>query len=168
MLDTDMEITLAPSEVLQGALGGAMRYVQNLRKQRRDKHGAEHESGWDTHINGALGEVAVAKWLGRYWDGMGALGDLHAGDVRGVQVRWRSKAWYDLILHVDDEDDLPFVLVTGDAPKFRLHGWLLGHEGKRPCFWADPAGGRPAFFVPKADLRPMAALLAHLEMAPAF
>ncbi len=143
-----------------------MRVVQNIKKGRRDKYGAETQSVWHTHINGALGEVAVAKYLGRYWDGMGALGDLHAADVGGgVQVRWTGKPNGDLILHPSDADDKPFVLVTGDAPRFTLHGWILGRDGKLETYWRDPAGGRAAFFVPQNKLVPIAELAAWLTLA---
>lgn len=155
---TGATVKLVPAEILHAAHCGAMRYVQNIKLGRPPTYGSERESPWHTHINGALGEVAVAKFLGRYWDGMGALGDLGALDVRDVQVRWRAKDWYDLLLHPEDGDDLPFVLVTGAAPSYRLHGWIIGRDGKQDRYWSDPAGGRPAFFVPQADLREMATL----------
>ena len=156
-------VCLAPAEILHGATCGAMRCVQNIKKQRQHRYGAEDESVWHTNINGALGEIAVAKFLGRYWDGMGALGDLHALDVRGVNVRWAAKDWYHLLLHPADPNDVPFVHVTGDAPHYVLHGWILARDGKVDQFWKDPTGNRPAFFVPASALLPMSTLAAFLS-----
>jgi hypothetical protein len=33
-------------------------------------------------------------------------------------------------------------------------GFLKAVEGKIDKYWSDPAGGRPAFFVPYDDMRP--------------
>ena len=131
-----------------------MRQVMNLTDGRTDAHGAAPDaSGWGLHIVGACGEMAVAKLLNKYWNG--ALGNLKADDVSMVQVRTRTKHTYDLIVHPSDPDDKMFVLVTGLPPKFRVHGWIVGGFAKTDKYWKDPAGGRPAFFVPKSDLAPM-------------
>ena len=146
-------VTLSPSELLHGAMCGVYRQVQNIRRRRRDRFGAEVEAGWQLHICGALGELAVAKHLGRYWIGMGVLGDLEADDFAGGQVRWATRPTDRLILHESDPDNARFVLVTGVTDEFLLHGWILGSDGKQKRFWNDPVGGRPAFFVPRSELR---------------
>lgn len=100
--------------------------------------------------------MAVAKHLNRYWNG--ALGNLKADDVSSIQVRTRTKHSYDLIVHPDDPDEKVFVLVTGLPPRFRVHGWAIGAFCKDMKHWKDPAGGRPAFFVPKSELIQMSEL----------
>jgi hypothetical protein len=63
-----------------------------------------------------------------------------------------------------DQDELPFVLVHPEAPKFHLMGWCYGHEGKQQKYWADKQrSDRPAFFVPQTDLRPIETL--HVDVA---
>lgn len=146
-------ITLTRHELAIAALLGIQRQIENLFKGRPDAHGASPEAGWEIHIQGAAGEMAVAKWANKYWSGN--LGDLDADDVGRAQVRTRSRHSYELPIHMTDRDDRAFILVTGLAPNFVLRGWIWGGEAKRTEFWKDPAGGRPAFFVPQSALRPM-------------
>lgn len=156
MSDRVLEVTLTWPEVMLGATVGIMRQVKNLKDGRQDRYGASVEDGWTLHIEGACGEQAVAKHLGMYWSGN--LGNLKAADVGSLQVRTRSRHNYDLLLHRTDADESAWVLVTGAAPRFSLRGWCFGREGKDEKFWKDPAGGRPAFFVPQSVLRPMSEL----------
>lgn len=146
-----IEIELTPSEIMSGALIGVMRQVQNLSKKRTPAYGAGTKKDWQLHIEGALGELAVAKAMNLYYAGTGVL---RADDVSGFQVRTRSKHDYELILHHEDQDDIKFVLVTGLNGKYVIRGYVMGYEGKVQEFWNDPAGGRPAFFVPQNKLHP--------------
>lgn len=147
---------LTAHEIFHAALVGVTRQIDNLRNHRLDRYGASTEEGWRLHIEGACGELAVARYFDRYWSGN--LGNLQAPDVGAFQVRTRPRPDGNLILHPSDADDEEFVLVTGTAPRFELRGWIRGAEGKRQEFWKDPAGGRPAFFVPASALHPMEAL----------
>jgi hypothetical protein len=101
-------------------------------------------------IEGAAGEMAVAKLANIYWNGN--MGNLKAADVGRLQVRTRSRDYYDLILHPTDPDDSAFILVVGKAPRFRIVGWIVARDGKLQKWWKDPAGNRPAFFVPQSEL----------------
>lgn len=163
---TDPVVVLTPSELLHGGCCGLFRTVFNIRHGVAHKYGGERGSVWDTGIVGALGEIAVAKYLGRYWEGMGALGDYAALDVRGVNVRCCALDHGHLLLHPADRNECPFVFVTSPAEtpaRFTLRGWILGRDGKRDQYWRDPAGGRPAFFVPPTALHPVASLLPWLD-----
>lgn len=140
---------------MTAATVGLRRQIMNLRAERCDRYGFNGDA-WAVHIEGACGEMAVAKLLNRYW--CGNLGDLDAADVGKLQVRTRSKHSYELILHPADADEDAWILVTGIAPEYRVHGWVTGVEGKKEEYWKDPAGGRPAFFVPQDALRPMGEL----------
>ena len=146
-----MKVSLSPIELELAAIIGVKRQTENLFRRRQDAYGASKEGGWSLHIEGAAGEMAVAKAFNRYWQGN--LGDLRADDVDKLQVRTRSRHDYELTLHPDDPDDRGFMLVTGLAPNFCIRGWVWGREGKLPEYWRDPAGGRPAFFVPHSVLR---------------
>jgi hypothetical protein len=64
-------ITLTKTEIMQGALVGVMRQVQNLRDNRQPAYGATTDHDWQWHIEGALGEMALAKALGVFWAGVG-------------------------------------------------------------------------------------------------
>ena len=144
-------ITLTPAEMMTAGHVGVMRQVENLGRRRAPAHGAGSHQDWQLHIEGALGEMALAKALGVYWPGKGGLRDT---DVGNVDVRTRSRHNYDLILHESDPDDRRFYLVTGSNGSYRVHGSILGADGKDPQFWSDPAVGRPAYFVPKGVLTP--------------
>lgn len=148
-----IKIKLNKSEMFQAALVGVMRQIDNLFVGRKDAYGAGKKNGWDMHIQGASGEMAFAKYRDKYWTGN--LGDLKADDVGKTQVRTTASSYKKLILHNRDPDDRAFVLVAGIAPSFEILGWIWGKDGKKREYWADPVGGRPAYFVPKEVLREM-------------
>lgn len=157
-------VELTPAEMTLGLVVGGLRQVTNLRDGRGDKYRARNgsrqdqrlSSRWQFHIEGALGELAVAKLLNVFWSGN--LGKLHVGDVGRLEVRTRSRDTYDLPVYAEDMDAACFVLVVGLAPRFRVVGWIRGEDAKRPEWWGDPANDRPAFFVPQAALHSMALL----------
>ena len=58
----------------------------------------------------------------------------------------------------NESPDKKFVLVTIEDKKTLIHGWIGGKDAMKEEYWADPARGRPAYFVPKTALRPMSTL----------
>ena len=150
----DFPIVLSWPEVILAASVGVMRNVTNLRDRRRDAHGLRSDDlGWQHHIEGACGECAFAKFAGLFWSG--AVGNLTADDVGPWQVRTRTRDDYQLIVHQSDPDDRRFVLVRGRCPRYAVVGWIWGRDAKRHEWWADPKGGRPAYFVPDEALTPL-------------
>ena len=81
-----------------------------------------------------------------------------SNDLPGIDVKTRSKLRYDLIVQKQEDPRKKFVLVTIENQKTLIHGWCYGHEAMKEEFWADPARGRPAYFVPKEALSPMETL----------
>lgn len=146
----EIVVKLTPAEVLTGAHVGIMRQVQNLSKGRRQANNHDPACDWRDHIEGALGEMAVAKWLNRYWSGR--LGNLGAADVGNVEVRTSTHDEACLILHGKDPDERVFVLVTGCNGEYVIRGWMFGVEGKRGRYWREPVRGRGAYFVPAYEL----------------
>lgn len=146
------DITLTAHEMLLASDVGRMRQISSLRRGLADAHGYSGDDGWTAHIEGACGELVVAKLLGLYWDGSVNTFQ-RGGDVADLQVRTRSKHYYELIVRPNDKDDARFILVTGIAPVYRVRGWILGRDAKRPE-WSQTHGGRPAaFFVPHGSLQ---------------
>lgn len=132
---------------------GLRRQLSALRDQRPDAYGFAADAGWNVHIEGACGEAVVAKVLNRYWNGS-VDSFRQGGDVGATQVRTRSKHSYELIVRPDDRDEDAFVLVTGAAPSFRVVGYIIGRDAKRPEY-LQTYGGRPAaYFVPHKELAP--------------
>lgn len=159
-----MRVRLDWSEMEIAATVGKMRQMQALELNRAARYGASVENAWTLNMEGAAGEMAVAKALGIYWSGN--IGNLGAADVGPMQVRTSSRSDGDLILHPRDRDDAIFVLATGLAPSFRIVGWLYAVTGKDDKYWRDPAGGRPAYFVPQRLLRPMYEIMAGAGRPP--
>ena len=154
-----MIVKLQPTEMYVCGQIATLRVVQNLVKSREPRYGApESEGSYETHWTGCLGEMAIAKSLGWYW--AGSLGNLGAADVGDrIQVRSTFEPTGRLILHPEDADNQPFILVRlHGIPEIEVCGWVMGIDGKSDRFWTDPAGGRPAFFVPAQSLRPMSEL----------
>ena len=144
-------IQLTPSEMMQAGLVGLMRGVGSIKAGKHHRFGADPENGWSLNIEGAMGEMAAAKVMRRYWSG--AVNTYDHDDLDGIEVRTAFKHSHSLILHPTDPDDLPFVLVTGMNGEYKVQGFILAKNGKQQQFWRDPCGGRPAFFVPQSALQ---------------
>lgn len=152
-----IQVVLSWAEMDFASDAGCKRQISNVKSGRLDRFGASDDKGWQLHIEGCMGEYAVAKALGIFWNGN--LGNLKAPDVGSLQVRTRSKHHWDLILHESDPDDDAFILVTGTNGKYTLQGWIFARDGKLSRYLKDPAGGREAFFVPQSALIDMAYLM---------
>lgn len=161
-----MTATVAPAainvrltwyELFMASQVGVKRHVEALQRGLPDRHGCNPDDGWSVHIEGACGEMAAAKAMGRFYSGsVNTFRD--GGDVGSIQVRTRSKEGYELIVRENDRDDDVFVLVVGRAPMFRVLGWMRGRDAKQ-AEWRKEHGGRvAAYFVPTAALRGMVEL----------
>lgn len=131
------------------------RAVESLRQDRRDRL---FEKSWvdahAVHIWGAIGEVAFAKFMGVYPEFSVKRFSGMVGDVLGdVEVRHRSKTYYDLIVRPNDSDDSRYVLTLGSPPEITVVGWCYGHEAKQDAYRNDHGGHGAAFFVPQSSLR---------------
>lgn len=144
-----MDVVLKPYELLLAGLAGEMRQIENIKKARAAGNSYDGAADHQIHIEGCCAEMAVAKALNVYWSGKG---DFRAPDVGAVDVRQTTHEKGRLILHPSDPDDRRFYLVIGKNGEYRVAGWIMGRDGKQQKFWADPVGGRPAFFVPQDAL----------------
>lgn len=145
---SDEERTLAVEE------GMRRQRVNEARGLRgRNKGVWKGDKALEIHLLGAAGEVAVASYLGLkrhlFKEKEAKRG---SDDLPGIDVKTRSKASYDLIVQKNENPEKKFVLVTIENQQTLIHGWCYGREALQDCFWADPARGRPAYFVPKEAL----------------
>jgi hypothetical protein len=157
-----MRVRLTWFEAVMAGEVGMRRHLAALRGGNPDQHGRNGEDGWTVHIEGAAGELAVAKVLDRYWSG--SVNTYHdEGDVgQRLEVRTRSRHHYELLVRPGDPPDSAYVLVTGRVPWFVVRGWVFGHEAMRPE-WLRVHGDRPAaYFVPHEELSPLAELAGWL------
>jgi hypothetical protein len=151
-----MQIKLSHAEMMQAAVMGVIRNLQNLRDKLNPMYGAGAEADWQLHIEGVLGEYALAKALGVFYNAH----EFGSVDVGAWQVRTTSRKAGRLIVHPRDRDDHRFVLITGVNGTYTVRGWIEGREAKSPQYWSDPTGkGRHAFFVPQEALNPAGGLV---------
>ena len=149
-----MNIKLTENELIMAANVGVRRQSASLAKNLKDKHGASISKGWQLHIEGACGELAFAKAMNWFWNG--SVNTFKLPDVGNVQVRTRSEAHYELIIRKGDAGI--FVLVTGTAPEYKVHGWFNSLHVRDE--WIKDHGGREkAFFVPQNELYPLTTLV---------
>jgi len=145
-------VKLTWPEVTLAAHAGVMRQVHALGSHLADRHGYDG-AGWDTHILGALGEMAFCKAFGLYWKP--TVNTFKSPDVGAtIEIRARHRHSHELILRPDDKFERTFVLVTGAPPILRVRGWINGSECQRDEWWAEH-GNRPgAWFVAQDALHP--------------
>lgn len=160
-------VTLDTWEMEFGGYGALMRSQHNWMRRVREKHGADSDwGGYDEHLMGVLGELAVAKWLDRCWTG--GWGDFRKIDV-GNCVNVRATKYLHgpyLRLHPADPD-IPHALaltVRNQLPAVQLLGFMPAGEGRRLVKFEDKFNNnRPAYWVPLDLLKPMTRLRADLS-----
>lgn len=106
------------------------------------------------HLIGAAGEMAVASYLGlkdHVYQEKTPVRD--SFDLpHSIDVKTRSRHWYDLPVHPDDFIDKNYWLVTIENKEIRIHGWINASECKKPQYKRDYSGGRLAYFIPQSKL----------------
>jgi hypothetical protein len=147
-------VWLTQTEMMIAGYVGSGRNTQCLFRKYKPGHGSDNVNDWTKNIEGAGGEMAVAKFLGIYW--LPVIGNLKADDAGPYQVRTNcSRRLTDTALHEEDRDDRYYIGVLCFAPRFDIIGFIKGGDGKKKEWWRDGLPGRPAFFVPSRVLRPM-------------
>lgn len=148
------DVRLEPPEIALACVVGGWRCASAFQKGRPAAYRYDGDP-FTISIQGAAAEMAVAKYLGSYWQPLAPNGSLAKtnGDVGSfVQVRSTTHLNGSLILHQRDGDSEIFYLVVCTAPVYSIIGWLLGHEAKRPEFWREDGVRHPAFFAPQTAL----------------
>jgi hypothetical protein len=145
-------VKLSPTELLHGGLAGTTIQVRAIKRGGKHEWGMSEENAWHAHIEGVLGELALAKWQGVYWS-LTTFAKRNDGDVGKDEVRTTHHENGRLIMHPEDSDDRKYWLVTGSMGEYQIRGWLYGRDGKQERWWADPAKNRrPAYWVPQEEL----------------
>lgn len=145
-------VTLTPLEVAWALDLAKFNVLNAMLKGLQNKAGARalDSDGVMKHVNGALAELAVARYLGEP-----PPLDLEAFHDRAdlppdIEVRW-AQAGGRLIIRPSDPPERRYVSVTGFCPVYRIHGWFT----KEDCLeeWIHNYGGNgPAWFVPRTAL----------------
>jgi hypothetical protein len=157
-----IEFIFTEQERRQAMEEGMRRQATNEARGLRGRNNGPRfgDKALQVHLLGAAGEMAVASYLGLK-EHLYAEREARRGSddlPGGIDVKTRSRHSYDLIIQKSENADKRFVLVTIQDHKTLIHGWCYGREALQERFWADPARGRPAYFVGKEYLHPMETL----------
>jgi hypothetical protein len=162
MAHSPIEFVFTPEERRLAMEEGMRRQSVNEAKGLRGRNKGPRfgDKALEVHLLGAAGEMAVASYMGLK-EHLYAEREARRGSddlPGGIDVKTRSKHKYDLLVQRRSDPAKKFVLVTIENQKTLLHGWCYGSEAMDEKYWADPARGRPAYFVPQSALRPMESL----------
>lgn len=158
-------VSMCNTELRMAGVAAFDRQINAINKNLKDKHGFE-KSGkgpWQVHVEGVLGEMAVASVLGCYFNG--SITSWKGEDLPHVQVRTAAKDDGPLIIREADRPNFYYVLVTGSNGAYCVRGWIWGREVMESKeHWVDnPGNGRPpAWFVPHTALYDMGELKLRL------
>ena len=144
-----LPIKLNSAEIQMASQQATLRIIHCLQDGAKHRYGAKDTETWQMGIEGAMGEMVIAKHFGIYW-GKGSYG---TDDVGPYEVRQTHHAHGKLIVHPDDKDEKRYYLVTGILGNYVIRGYMFAKDAKQQKYWSDPQGtNRPAFFVPQSDL----------------
>lgn len=146
-------VRLEWSEVWKACSVGCKRCVESI-KNNLPNHAYKRDDDWSLDIEGAFGELALAKFLGVTWSE-----DVNTfkskPDVENFEVRTTTYPTGSLIVRHRDSDDSVFVLVTSATPVYQIRGWISGKEAKQEKWLKNPGGRGAQYFVPQSNLHPM-------------
>ena len=115
-------------ECHQAAFIAVNRQLTSMSRGSRHRYGADPFNHWTIAIEGCGAELAVAKYLDRYWAARSTLD--YDGDVGQEQVRQTAHEHGRLIVHREDNGNARFWLVTGMMPRYTIRGWIRGAEAE--------------------------------------
>jgi hypothetical protein len=142
-------VRLTWAEVLVAANIGCMRNVQDLQRELTPGNNQGFTNTWTPNIEGACGEMAVAKHLNTYWSG--AIGRLRDADVGPFQVKTNmTRTTQNMCIHKVSEASI-YISVLSFLPVFYIVGWIKGSDivTRKAEWWHEKVPGRAAYFVPR-------------------
>jgi hypothetical protein len=147
--------TLTLPEILSATNVGILRHYESFKDGRKQDFTLDPNTNiLFTDIEGALGELCVAKVRDRYFSA--TLNNFKDADLgKDVQVRTTSRHDFKLIVRSNDNPNHFYFLVTGMSPTFCVRGWMKGSDAMQDKYLKAPNGRPPAWFVPPTDLNPV-------------
>jgi len=143
------EITLTWYEIYMAAHVGVARRLASLERKETNKV-QNKDFGWHSDIEGACGELAVAKFLGIFWDG--SINTFKAPDVGLLHVRHTQLPNGHLFIREGDDERGLYVLVTGFHPIYKIPGFMIAINGMKDEYSKNPNGKFPTWMVPQSKL----------------
>ena len=168
-------VTLTPAEISIGSTAGLQRQLKCLQNSRsgknlkdyRDHWGDPGKKGlWGNSIEGALGEFALAKYLGLYPSGIAGKDTTDVGEH--YEARTRPHPLDNLFLKKKDKPDKYYVLVIGSYGVYEIKGWISAPEVFVHEEWYHNNDGRTStsYWVPDEELNDINSLpedLCHIQ-----
>lgn len=143
-------VELSIHEMLVASQVGILRQLEDIKAAKKSFIGEKQDTAWQRHIEGALSECAMAKYLNVYWN----KSPWFNPDVGDVEVRATHHENGSLIIRDRDKDDTRYYLLTGINGKYTVRGYMYAREAKQEKYFMSKVQGRPpSYFVPQADLR---------------
>ena len=143
------KIALSTAEIQIASMVGIQRQIEDIKWNNHEKMGEKKEKAWQRHIEGALAECALAKYLGFYWNKR-PHNEPDVGDVDVRVTHWMSG---NLRMDDKDKDDRRYYLLTGLNGEYIIRGWLLGKDGKQQRYWGTKDPDRPpCYWIPQSEL----------------
>jgi len=143
------KIRLSLKQIELAAWAGVQRQANRISK-------GQFNHDWQSHVEGCLGEFAVAQFLGKHWDGN--IGLPGPGDV-GSKIEVRTTPLLDgrLLINEHDQTNANWVLVCGSNGDYILVGWLEGILAKVDKYWAKISANntKEMYCIPQSELKPM-------------
>jgi hypothetical protein len=150
-------VTLSNSEAWEAVSCGVRRHLTAIHDNRQDRNGAascDEAQRWGIDVEGAVGELVLAKHFGVYWNPtIGVVGRVDFPPA--TQVRVVDSPSKKLIIRRDANDEHVYVLVCGQRLKYEIVGWILARNAKVPAYLENPRGYGASYFVPREDLEDM-------------
>lgn len=138
-------VTLTEAELRLAAHGGVARNLDAMKRGRKSYQTdrPDHEQNWwQSHIIGAIGELAVAKALDLPWNP--TVGQVDQKDVGEYEVRTSELPNPVLRFRNHNDPRSHYILAQLKQNRVLLHGWLpggtvklLGHMEFENC-WVAP------------------------------
>jgi hypothetical protein len=140
------------SREIARAVSVAERRQRRAVEEGRTSVGAAAKDPLKTHIVGAMGELAFCKIWGLEWPAtVDNYGGADVGD--DIEVRTRTKWWYELKVVPKGRDDFIHALVVMDGEWYRYIGWMMGREAKQERWRRNYGDYGRAYFVPQSELQ---------------
>jgi len=148
----NVPINLTYAQIHMVAVAGVIRQIQYVKRGGKETHGLKKgDQNWNTKIEGALSEYALAKYLDLHWEGAGEVG---GNDVGNEEVRVTDNPNGSLIVRSVDKDEKRYWLLTGRDGSYIIRGYMYARDAKQEKYLSDKGTGRePAYFVPQSDLK---------------
>ena len=148
-----MKIILNTNEMRIAAYTAVERCIQSIGLGLKDAHGYKGEDSWDININGSGAEMAVAKFLNKYWGA--PVGNFKGADIgENIQVRSSINLTAKMVIRKNDNLNDYYVFSIGKIPNYEIIGFIKGVDARREEWYTDNGNGRPpAWFVPQSALK---------------